>query len=349
MNKELTQEFIVKNRKKSWNTKDHATFAKQVKSKQPHLVLLGEYTTNKSKIKAKCLTDGYIWDVLPSKLLLDRHVCPCCCNQAIVIGLNDMWTTQPNLAKLLLNPNDGYTHTAASNKKLDWLCPDCENAIKSLPDNIARRGIKCAHCNDGKSYPEKFCNSVLSQLCLDYEWSYSPQWLIDETGSQRKFDFYIPNYNLVIETDGKLGHGKKVFNHKSPTLEEALAIDAWKDKQARDNGLTVVRIEADESTLEYLKQNITNALENMFDLSKVDWLKCDRVALTSKVKEVANIFNANKNITTTEIAALTRISRGTILRYLKRATAHGWCNYSAEEARRYRYQKIAMQNKSRNV
>jgi len=182
---------------------------------------------------------------------------------------------------------------------------------------------------------------LLNQLSVDYVWGYSPQWLLDKANSRRKFDFYIPKYKLVIEMDGSLGHGKKVFNTTSPNVTEALTIDIWKDSQAKNNGIAVVRIDADESTPAYLKSKIITSLSAILDLSKVDWKKCDSTALTSRVKEVAKIFSDNNEVSATDIAKITGISRNTVATYLKRATKHGWCNYSVENEIRKRQNKVA--------
>lgn len=45
-----------------------------------------------------------------------------CCPapRKILIGFNDMWATNLDVAKLLANPEDGYKYTQYSNKKVNW-------------------------------------------------------------------------------------------------------------------------------------------------------------------------------------------------------------------------------------
>ena len=57
--------------------------------------------------------------------------CGCCNGKVVVKGINDMWTTNPELAKLLVNPDDGYKYTSTSGKKVDWRCPICNTIIYS--------------------------------------------------------------------------------------------------------------------------------------------------------------------------------------------------------------------------
>ena len=55
--------------------------------------------------------------------------CPYCCNQKVLIGYNDLATTNPNLAKewnykknLNISPNNV---TSGSKKKVWWVCSKC--------------------------------------------------------------------------------------------------------------------------------------------------------------------------------------------------------------------------------
>ena len=54
------------------------------------------------------------------------------------------------------------------------------------------------------------------------------------------------------------------------------------------------------------------------NLSKIDWLRCDKAGLSNMVKNVANLFVQGMNIN--DIAHTTNLSRGTIRRYLKNWT-----------------------------
>ena len=54
----------------------------------------------------KCIKDGYTHSVAETSLDAGNS-CPVCCNKIIIKGINDMWTTNPELAKLLADPLDG--------------------------------------------------------------------------------------------------------------------------------------------------------------------------------------------------------------------------------------------------
>lgn len=106
--------------------------------------------------------------------------CAYCLNQKIKIGFNDLWTTNTELAKCLLNPEDGYKYSARSSVKLDWICQDCGEIIYGIsPNNIfnAYNGnIPCHKCSSGISYPNRFMYGVLTQLKVDFETEKSFEW-----------------------------------------------------------------------------------------------------------------------------------------------------------------------------
>ena len=79
--------------------------------------------------------------------------CPYCSNKRLLIGFNDMWSTNPDLAKLLLKSEDGRRYMQSSSKLVDWRCPDCRNIIKGKsPHKVNARGLSCVKCSDGISF-----------------------------------------------------------------------------------------------------------------------------------------------------------------------------------------------------
>ena len=158
----------------------------------------------------RCLICGNE-DTIKEGSLKNKNGCNVCSNQKVLKGYNDMWTTNPNLAKLLADPNDGYKYMQSSRKYIDWKCPNCGNIIKyKVIYQINKYGLSCPKCSDGISYPEKFVNQFLQQLLQDnfiYQLSKTNfKWC-----KNYKYDFYfkINNEEYVIETHG-LQHYEKL-------------------------------------------------------------------------------------------------------------------------------------------
>lgn len=260
------------------------------------------------------------------------------CNRITIVGKNDMWTTNPELARLLLNPEDGYKYMQCSNKKTDWKCPNCENIIKNKNINhIKNRGLSCPICSDGISYPQKFMANVLKELNVDFEPEQKFNWCVfklNEEDYQARYDFVF-NYNdknYIIEADGGLGHGNKIHPKNTHTKEELIYVDEMKDRLAIENNYELIRIDCHPSEFEYIKNSILNSkLNNLFDLYRIDWNKCNKNSLKSKIIEACDLWN--DGIKSTKIIGDTlKVSQGTIIRYLKQGTKIDLCDYDAKQS-----------------
>lgn len=202
-----------------------------------------------------------------------------------------------------------------------------------------KKSIGCV-CGDGFSYPEKFIYFILKQLGVEFKIQYSPDYLVrlENNKRSRKYsDFYLPDYNLVIEADGGMNHkGGKVHGHSKKTLEEYIEVDKWKDEQHKLHGVKTIRIDCKESNLEYIKENILNSeLIKLFDLTKIDFIQVELYSIkNNKIKEACELKNNNSDLTTTNIAKILDIDKTTVIKYLKIGNKYDWCNYDPKEEMR---------------
>ena len=109
--------------------KTHEEFIKELKIINPNIEIIGKYSKSNIRIKCKCLVCNYEWEALPHCLIYagkhNMNSCPCCNGRHLLIGHTDLWTTHPNVAKMLVNASDGYKYTKSSEVKVDWICPEC--------------------------------------------------------------------------------------------------------------------------------------------------------------------------------------------------------------------------------
>lgn len=254
---------------------------------------------------------------------------PCCDNKIVIQGYNDIPTTAPWMVKYFQGGYDeAKKYTKSSSKSIYPICPDCgkvKNKLMNIDNIYTRHSIGCI-CSDGISYPNKFMFNLLEQLNLEFISEYSPDWI-----KPKKYDFYIPSMNLIIEMDGELGHGKKVYDKSKSTIEESKSNDDYKDIKAKENNNKIIRINCDKSELEFIKQNILNSeLNELFDLSKMDWNKCEEFALSNRVKEACEYWNGGIK-STKEISEIMKINRGTVIIYLNKGTKIGLSIYNGRE------------------
>ena len=305
------------------------------------------YKNNDSKrrgYKYICLIDNYIGKIL-EKDLIKGEGCYLCSGKVVVEGYNDMWTTAPETAKLLLNPKYGYKYSKGSNSYLDWKCPNCGNIIKNKQiKSICCIGLSCPKCGDGISYPEKFTYNLLEQLNVDFEYQLAKttfEWCKGKDYDV-KYDFYIPLKNCIIETHGiqHYENQNKSSAWNKYTLQEEQDNDKFKKQLAKENGITdknYIVIDCRHSTMKWIRDDILKSeLANLFDLSKIDWLKVDSQSHKSIVKEVCDAWKIgikNTNI----LHIMFKLDISCIRNYLHKGTKLGWCDYNPKHSKEYSY------------
>lgn len=273
--------------------------------------------------KYKCNKCGWTEGWMIEGSLLRGSNCACCCTptRAVVEGINDIPTTAPWMVKYFQGGyEEAKMYTKSSNQKIYPICPDCgkvKNKEIKISDIYNEHSIFCS-CGDGMSYPNKFMFNILDQLNVDFINEYTPDWI-----KPKRYDFYfkLNNKEYIVEMDGRF--------HKISKNKE---IDKYKDKKAIKHNIKLIRIDSQESDLKFIKNNILNSeLANLFDLSKVDWLKCEEFALSNLVKKACELKRYNPDMTANDIGKIMDMDCSTIREYLKRGNLLRWCTYNPKE------------------
>lgn len=293
--------------------------------------------------KYLCNECSYKGWVVENSVLKQKTGCPCCANQIVVEGINDIPTTAPWMVKYF---QDGYDeaklYTYRSSKKANLICPHCGRITNKrivISNLYANKSIGCS-CSDKKSYISKFMFSLLEQLkeqnqINDFETEIKFDWCNYYNPFKNKesfgiYDFVIENNKLIIETDG--GFHRRDNDMSGQSKEQSKWLDDIKDKLALENGYKVIRV-SDEGNI---KENILNSqLIKMFNLSMINWIQCEEFACKNLVKEVCEYWNnekEDKNVK--DLVKIFKVSDGTIRNYLKVGNQNGWSNYDVEKESR---------------
>lgn len=315
-----------------------------VDEKRDLIIIDREYRINERGQKRKwykyrCMKCGAELWIVEDSLLNLRNGCSCCYGRTTIKGINDIGITHPWVIPLLKNKEDAYSHTYSSNKKIWVKCPDCGHEKLISVYILTRYGFNCSKCSDGIKYPNKFMSNLLEQLNIEFETEYSPEWI-----SPKRYDFYIPSKNLIIEMDGGLGHGNKVLKEDKRTLDQTIEDDIYKDNMAKEHGLQVIRIDCNydklENRFEYIKENIIKKLAIILKLEKIDWRICDDFGCSNLLKEVCEYKRNNPELTTIEIGQLVGYNRHTIREWLKIGNKIGLCKYNPKKEKEKNMVKI---------
>lgn len=316
-----------------------------------------EYQTyNKKYYKYKCNKDGYEgW--IEENRLLNGGGCGCCHNPKPILSINTIWDTDPWMIPYI-GEGCAKTHTHGSNDKVEVICPDCGKVKdkKLMINNIYRNHTIYCSCGDGQPYPEKFMFNVLEQLGIDFKTQLSKitfSWC-----GKYKYDFYfeLNGEQVIVETHGRQ-HYEESWNFQSNkttrSYEEEQENDKIKKELALSNGIkeeNYIVIDCRKSDFKFIKDRILNneKIINRFDLSKIDWLKCEQFALSNRVKEACELWNSGIH-STPKIGEIMKLCQPTICRYLtKGSKIWNWVNYNAQEARNKGLQ-IGRENKRKPI
>lgn len=281
-----------------------------------------QYTNHIKCYKYHCMLCGYDGEAKAAMLVSKQQGCPVCSGREVMRGVNDMWTTNPHIAKLLLNPKDGYTHSRYSSAYLYWKCPSCGNPVyhKSV-SNVFKHGLVCKLCSDHISYPNKFISSLLQVLSIVYisehsfPWSKNPEDPISKT---KVYDFYLPDYNLILEAHG-IQHYQENGLSKKRSLEEEQANDECKKRLALQNGYNFMAIDCRVSDPNFIFTNLIK--EGFFcaigiDPAAVCLQDVSSLAEKSYVVECYHMWKSGKSIE--DLMAFFHKSKSTIQNYIKR-------------------------------
>lgn len=261
--------------------------------------------------------------------------CACCGGRLTQPGINDVATTSKNIVDYFYDKTEANKWTKASQHKIKIVCPVC-NTIqpnKIQIGNLVHEGFDCINCGNSISYPERLMYFLLKEIDVKFDihkvfdWSKSVYDEYDKQFHKREYDFYVPCINSIIEMHGSQ-HYRLTFSwdkssNTQYSLEHRQKIDSVKEKLAKENGYNYIIIDCNNSTKNYIKNNIIQSkLSTLFNLSNIDWDKISRKALNGIAKLVVDEKEKNPTKTSPELAEKYNVSLSSVLRWLKNANLY---------------------------
>lgn len=282
------------------------------------------------KVWFKCVDKSYHKYEMTCHNFVNKQRCPYCNSFAShkVHYFDSLGFLYHDIAKMIVEDKrnnityeNTYEISPNSHSKYYFKCLECgfENTKKKYLYSIYNQVNLCERCSDNISFPEKFMCNILSQLNINFITQYKPNW-----SDNKKYDFYIPNLNMIIEVHGLQHYEKSQFNKRN--LHEEQENDEYKKELALINDIEkYIVIDCRYSTLKWLKENIEKELTNIFNLNNIDYENLWRKSLKSIVVTSWELYN--KGMSIEEISNELRKSQYTIREYLKIGRKLGKCNY----------------------
>lgn len=228
--------------------KTHAKYAEEVAIKNPNIKVVGEYVNAITPILHRCNIDGYEWYARPANILFGKG-CPKCAGtlkKTTEIYINELDVINPNVDILeeYINAKTPILHK----------CRIDGHKWKAAPSNILS-GFGCPVCNE--SHGEK----LISRWLEEHDIKYIPQYTFNNCKYKNvlPFDFYLSNYNICIEYDGKqhfepvdfAGKGEEWAKQQFDVVKRH---DAIKTQYCQENNIKLLRIPYFKNIEEELNQ-----------------------------------------------------------------------------------------------
>lgn len=266
---------------------------------------------------------GHEWDALISdRTGRENQGCPICSGHRVEKGFNDLWTTNPEIARLLVKPEIGYSYSKGSNYKTDWKCPSCESILENkMITAVNRSGLCCPGCSDGVSFGEKFIYHLLRDSEIEFDYEKIFPW-----SNRKRYDFYLPELNWIIEVHGIQHYETSPFHKNGETLEKIQANDLWKYNTAMKNGIKkYIVVDARFSEMSHISHSVESSdLKEL--LGNVDYEQLGRKSYNSFLIDACNLWKSGLR-STLKISQEMKIYRYTVTQYLKRGAEVGLCDY----------------------
>lgn len=252
-------------RRKKYSIEEVKKFAEEKGGK----CLSDIYIHNKSNLTWECGKCKHIFNNCLKNVMYLDNWCPSCSGK-----LNNNIEVIRKFAREKGGEclSDSYKNNKTN---LIWKCGSCNNTWNARFDRI-KSGTWCPKCNE--SYGEKKVKEILNERNFKYEREY-----IFDKLKNRRFDFFLNDYNTVIEFDGIQhfqinGH----FCANNEILQKNHKYDLEKTLFCKQNNIKIIRI--DYKSINNTEYIIEEGLKTDVKLIFSDWSMYDYII--DNIKEI---------------------------------------------------------------
>lgn len=225
--------------------------------------------------------------------------------------------SREDLSRYIVNPEDSKL-SLGSSKRILCKCIECGHKQRKVVHNLTRRGFYCVVCSKGVSLPERLLSSYLRAKNIEFE----AQKVFPDL-KNRRFDFFIPSLNMVVETHGEQhfspSFGQKAFNNTRKS-----------DKIKRDyllgKHIKYLEINCSESSPEQIFKQLNN-IDFLPSVNEEEFLKIKKDAfLQSKypIKNMRLMYEDGYSIQ--DIATTYKLDWKTVQRLFKKSGYEKYTN-----------------------
>ena len=206
--------------------------------------------SKKTKIICKCDCGNYIYINLQD--FMNDKVQSCgCLRSEMRSELSKGFAKDYSLEKN--NTNPFYEYISPTNIRWDWShqvvwnikCKKCGEDYLGIPteliSNERTHGMNPCECWKKYSIGVQKIISILQKNNIKYEQEKKYDTCVSPKGFKLPFDFYLPEYNILIEYDGE-HHFKRAFGQSEEKLILQKQYDEIKNQWCKENNVKLIRI-----------------------------------------------------------------------------------------------------------
>ena len=262
-NGEMTPHNLYKKRKcpicaeksrRKLKTKTNEQFISELKVIFPEYSVIGEYTKAKNKVKCFCNIHDIEFESLPTNLLKGKIGCPECNKINRGMSLRKTHEEFLNELKCVNDRVEVLTEYITSEIYVKARCKICDYVWDVKPSNLLI-GCGCPICKASKG--EIKIAKYLKENNILFKAQKTFDGLIGLGGGELLYDFYLPEYNLLIEYQGEQHIRPVSYFGGEEGLKKQQKHDELKRNYATDNNIKLIEI------WYYDFDNIENILNNI--------------------------------------------------------------------------------------
>lgn len=207
---------------------------------RPEIIFLSEYEASNKKIKLECKKCKNKWETTSTILKNNRNGkktgCPKCNGAGKGVTKK---RTHIELLNILNEKNInelnyiGLYDDIPAREKFDIICLICDNKFQSDFNTLSSQNTGCPKCKN-QSKGERMVEKVLKSNKIKYK----TQYKVKELGRQT-FDFYLPDYDIYIEYDGKQHFTPNTLFGSEEIFKKQQENDKKKDKYCKEKLLRI--------------------------------------------------------------------------------------------------------------
>lgn len=197
-------------------------------------LLSKEYKNNKTELEIQCNDCGNIFHMRFNNFKDGKHRCECK-SKPLVLTYEYVKNYIESCGYKLLSKE--YKNNATY--LLVWCGNPNHKPYKVKFNNFKDCNSRCPECNTTSKGEEK-----IKEILIKYNIKFNQQYLFNDCRNTRPlpFDFYLPQYNIAIEYDGRQHYKLDCFNMNLLDLMNLKYNDNKKTQYCNDNNIKLIRI-----------------------------------------------------------------------------------------------------------